>query len=952
MADFTTKVADELEIDISNQENVSQRTNTIRRNSKQHVRHRASIACYSCRDRRIRCVVPKGASECTQCKRSGTECIIKMDDERRRPISKAYVSSLSARIELLESMLEETGVLVPPATHPPATKHEAQSAGSGDEVRISALEARRRSKSDAHSTHRHVPSPPYSHEDFAMSDNHMEDSVGIDTLQLRNEPFQKEFSSSERLDLKQEDVMDQLLFPRKDHTYDTYNQLSRKLPLSGPSTDCPIYAESLNRYEVGESLGQIRRAERVIRSLTPKTHDYLMQNFWKHQNSVLQVVDRAAFEADKGSETPKFYSSFLHIIMLALGWRYADKDCCDIARINLGNYESVIHREAKSMLETDLERPMGISSVQSLLLLGDLEYGVGRENISWMYHGMANRLAFDLCLDVDSSNIGLSDQEIRVRRRVMKACIIYDNHWALFYGRGASIKSRDIHLDLSKAFVSTTRPYGYNPCIPTDTVTIEEEIHDQLFELMNLAGRIAESRAVVGHNRSVNRAASFAIREAEENTSPDVLILDQQLRDWYQRLPSHLTWGPNNIRTAPFSYFFLHGHYHAILILLHRSREVQGLACEDERASLSPSSPHSQTDSSIRSAPSKCTKSAIQFAQIVSQSKENCEFGKVCCTILQPARIASFTLLSAIAQSKDDEDRRICLSSLRVLSDFIRGMSISYQPAARLENAIQAGLARLHFGMRNHSGQDALRFKGDEKARCTNANMFSSLQTDQDYYVGNQFASNNERPYTIGTQAGSESAKPRLASHTPPGPACSQYPHGDHLNIMPGLVPTFPYSPDRFLNLDSLYTMGANDMHTNFGISPIRYGSDNYLRVAPSAKGWGLQSLHAASQLEKPDPDLDSRMPDWVGESVTALSVPKFDGQSAELSSGPDSNLDTKTLSMECKREGPSSERGTSALTPMSPNNSTQSSDKSDLNHVNSDDAAPRRNYELDYLSL
>lgn len=85
MASFIAKETVEgLEIDISNQENVSQRSSAQGRGSKQHIRHRASIACVSCRDRRIRCVVPKGGSGCIQCKRSGTECVIKMDDERRR----------------------------------------------------------------------------------------------------------------------------------------------------------------------------------------------------------------------------------------------------------------------------------------------------------------------------------------------------------------------------------------------------------------------------------------------------------------------------------------------------------------------------------------------------------------------------------------------------------------------------------------------------------------------------------------------------------------------------------------------------------------------------------------------------------------------------------------------------------------------------------------------------
>jgi hypothetical protein len=70
--------------DITSQENVAPKGQSVRQSAKQQVRHRASVACASCRDRRIRCVVPKGESECTQCKRNGQECVIKNDDERRR----------------------------------------------------------------------------------------------------------------------------------------------------------------------------------------------------------------------------------------------------------------------------------------------------------------------------------------------------------------------------------------------------------------------------------------------------------------------------------------------------------------------------------------------------------------------------------------------------------------------------------------------------------------------------------------------------------------------------------------------------------------------------------------------------------------------------------------------------------------------------------------------------
>lgn len=77
--------AGEATTDIASQENVSPRNAQPAKNtSKSSVRHRASVACASCRERRIRCVVPQGQAECSQCRRAGTECIIKNDDERRR----------------------------------------------------------------------------------------------------------------------------------------------------------------------------------------------------------------------------------------------------------------------------------------------------------------------------------------------------------------------------------------------------------------------------------------------------------------------------------------------------------------------------------------------------------------------------------------------------------------------------------------------------------------------------------------------------------------------------------------------------------------------------------------------------------------------------------------------------------------------------------------------------
>ncbi|TRX87799.1 hypothetical protein FHL15_011307 [Xylaria flabelliformis] len=889
-----------------------------------------------------------------------------------RPISKAYVSSLSARIAMLESMLQEKGVAVPSAAHPPMTKHEAQSAGSGDETGISTIEARR-SKSDAASPIRHILSPPYSHEDFAMYESPTEDLANTDV------PRKQSISPLQTLGLKEEDVMRRLLFPSGGLSCD---RRSGTLRFFGPTANCHVYAESPSRYHSRESPEQIRRAERVIRSLTPKTHDYLMQSFWKYHNSALQVIDRAAFEADRGSENPKYYSYFLHIIILAVGWRCANKDHCDIARINLGNYESTLHREARYMLDIELERPMGVPSVQSLLLLGDLECGVGRDNAGWIYTGMANHMAFDIGLHVDCSNIGLSEREASVRRRVMKACFLYDRFWALFLGRPTSIKRQDLGLDIFKTAITTGYSSELSLGIPTVSHKVEEEIYEQLIKLMNLAGKIVESRCEPQLSHDATHATSRTVDETDTNSPMDLLTLEQQLRDWYGRLPSHLSWGPDNIRTAPCSYFLLHQQYYAVTILLYRSREGHELVPNNRSVSHSPSSsnsaiktvefsPDGQT-TDLRNPASlvtndggkpirdACTQAATQLAQIVSQYREKYDLEKTCCTSLQPAGAASIALLAATVYSDDEAERRVYLSTLETLSDAIRIMSRSYEPAARMENLIQSVLAQLYSdtggpsqGYGDFSSQGINDGKSGNETRLNGTNLSSLLPVRQGHDDRDDFLRNYERPRIIPAQAVPGSARPLPPFHVPPSSYYTQTPIYHQPNTMSGLLPSFSNVSDTPFYLNSPY----NPAIGMDGVCASRYSSDNYLRVAPSAKGWGLHSLHAAIQPPQPTSNFDSQMPDWIGESgnfdgTTALQEPN-----APPSTDVGSNLENRDQ-LVCKRENTggvmwvNSEGDLNVDTLTSPEGFMQAFEKPEPNREGKRPIVPPRNHELDYLSL
>jgi hypothetical protein len=88
--------------------------------------------------------------------------------------------------------------------------------------------------------------------------------------------------------------------------------------------------------------------------------------------------------------------------MLGIGFRFSDWDREDVKAITLGNRESTLHREAKAMVEVELEQPGGIASVQALLMLADLECGVGRDTTGWVYSGRSSSVA--TCLQMLTSS--------------------------------------------------------------------------------------------------------------------------------------------------------------------------------------------------------------------------------------------------------------------------------------------------------------------------------------------------------------------------------------------------------------------------------------------------------------------------------------------------------------------------------------------------------------------
>lgn len=206
-----------------------------------------------------------------------------------------------------------------------------------------------------------------------------------------------------------------------------FDMASGRVRFFGPTTSMHILSRSTSDpSKISESFWPIST---LVRDLSPETHDYLIDLFFDCHNSALHVVHKWAFLDDLKSGGTQFYSNFLHMTMLAEGYRYADRSRPDIKRLATPASHpdsSCFHMKAKKMAELELIKPGGIPSIQAFFLLGDLEVAAGRDDTGWMFAGMAFRLLFDVGLHVDPSELRLTEREVQIRHMVLWACIMND----------------------------------------------------------------------------------------------------------------------------------------------------------------------------------------------------------------------------------------------------------------------------------------------------------------------------------------------------------------------------------------------------------------------------------------------------------------------------------------------------------------------------------------------
>ncbi|KAL5340905.1 fungal-specific transcription factor domain-containing protein [Aspergillus crustosus] len=645
-------------------------------------RHRASVACVSCRERRTRCVVPTGQTSCTQCQEAGQECVIKNDDQRRKPASKAYVSQLEEQIQQLQDALRDRNNHGHPNNNAP---EDAIDSPPDQGQPHPEPETEPAPEPELHPEPAPLPmtntvQPPFTKpQPILTQDNNL---MSTDIWQ----PPPKSRLDFTGSDTERSSMAHRLLSSRGHVSYD---QLAGQQRYFGPTTNCHIYLDIGSESEESriQAREQNRRTQRVLSSLSQASQDYLMRLFWKHYNAVIRVVDQEAFQIGRETGGP-FYSGFLHICILAAGYRFADKQRPDMFRIALPGRESLLHREAKYMLDYEMERPGGLPSIAALLLLGDLEVGCGRDNAGWLYSGMAYRLCFDVGLHLDRSGSGLSQRDIEIGRMTLWACVIFDRYWALFLGRPTALKPDDLEIyELSQQFdrLGTSPPTSQEK-------TLELQIYQALFELMEMAGKIT----------AIGSMHSISSRGADHDRAVYLRMaaLDSELEKWYARLSHSLKYTTQNAETAPPSFFLLHQQYYSTMIMLHRPfagyddiLDNQGERNTNHNNHNHSSPPGVKHLAALSQA--TCTNCAGRIAQIFWQQRQRFDTRRIFVTGLQHAGNAATALVAAIASSNDTAANDKSMRYLECLVAVLDDLCEAYQPAEQMTKIYKTVLQEL-----------------------------------------------------------------------------------------------------------------------------------------------------------------------------------------------------------------------------------------------------------------
>jgi hypothetical protein len=116
--------------------------------------------------------------------------------------------------------------------------------------------------------------------------------------------------------------------------------------------------------------------------------DYLLDKYFGQFQTLLKIVHEQTFREQKIARSGPAYRESLLLAMLAAGARFCD-DQSITKDYTHRNGETVFARRSKVLMESEVQNA-DLTTVQALVILGELETSAGNEMSGCMYAGMLN----------------------------------------------------------------------------------------------------------------------------------------------------------------------------------------------------------------------------------------------------------------------------------------------------------------------------------------------------------------------------------------------------------------------------------------------------------------------------------------------------------------------------------------------------------------------------------
>ncbi|KXJ88342.1 fungal-specific transcription factor domain-domain-containing protein, partial [Microdochium bolleyi] len=230
---------------------------------------------------------------------------------------------------------------------------------------------------------------------------------------------------------------------------------------------------------------------------------------------------------------------------------------------------SLFAKHAEHLLYQSLELPE-LTTLQSLLVLGQMEIGQGRGSKGWLFCGMACRLTYEMGLHLDPNNWkNKEDSSIdrEVLRRVYWAAFVVDKQLSLYFGRPPALYP---HAADVKNTIRIPYPPEWESLLdeyvrPGTSATAFE---DGVCLVLCFIHQV--ELAKIFHSMITEVFEYRLLRSDTEVFAVTAQRIHTSLAKWAAMLPQKLHWSQWTVGQVPPYVLHLHMLFHTGMIILHR----------------------------------------------------------------------------------------------------------------------------------------------------------------------------------------------------------------------------------------------------------------------------------------------------------------------------------------------------------------------------------------------